>query len=61
MMCPSNKMTKTCPGENISIHILQQAINQQMTYITKNKKEFLNLVKESLEKQSRKTHAHLIA
>jgi len=37
MMCPSNKMKKTCPGETISVSILEQAIHNQLMHIVKNK------------------------
>ncbi len=49
MMCPSNKMIKTCPGENISVSILDKAILNQLKYIISNKKDFLNLVYKAVE------------
>jgi site-specific DNA recombinase len=49
MMCPANKMRKTCMGDNISSSILEQAVINQLNYIIRNKSNFLNLVFKAVE------------
>lgn len=50
LACASNKLKKQCPNGNISLVVLEQAIQQQMRYIMKHRKEVVNKAVESLEK-----------
>jgi hypothetical protein len=43
MVCASNKLSKHCPNDPISTPNLEKAIESQMKYIIKHKKEVLNL------------------
>lgn len=43
MVCASNKLSKHCPNEPISTPNLEKAIESQLKYIIKHKKEVLNL------------------
>jgi site-specific DNA recombinase len=49
MVCIQNKGCKTCPGDNISVSILEQAIQNQVDYIIKHKKAFLQQVYDAVQ------------
>lgn len=53
-MCPSNKSKKQCLGDNLSVHIIEQAVLNQIQFLIKNKTDFLKRVELAVERNPKR-------
>ena len=54
LMCPRNKSKKQCLGDNLSVHIIEQAVLNQIQFLIKNKTGFLKQVELAVERNPKR-------
>ena len=52
LVCPQNKMKVTCPGAIVSVHLLNQVLEQQLNYLVRHKKHFITLARSAFMNNS---------